>query len=454
MSMLKIEQKNKNYLFITIATIIPIVIIFGNYSFTDIEVAGLTLNLYRVLTPLFFILLLFNSVRKNDGILSRVGNIERKLYCMIIIWLLYGAVSILLFPYADFHDGLLELLALTLGFVTVASVCMLGRNNVWYYLIIGIKIAVIVVCMIGMYEIITANHLSTSRFSDPEFIRLNKELFGDEAKLLKWHLATSIFYNENDCSAMIAIFSAFFIVQLVDRKTLWIRAIDLVGLCLIFSILFFNDAFICFVAFIIGVAVSLIFGVKGIANRIIPVICLIATRILVFVLGKALGINSGLAGTLLAQIDNNASGMGSMYYRINTYRVTLHETFFTSKGMGFGAGSFSKYFNQFVDSHMIMSNPHCFWFEILSEYGVIVFLLFICLLVMIMVKLIMKYHQTKDSKYILIIASGLSLIIASVAPSSFLKYGYYWILIGMAVYLADDEVISNHRTSIGERYDE
>lgn len=443
---------NQDKVLKTVSIILPLAVIFGNYSITGIEIAGLTLNNNRVVIPLLFIAFFFYSIKEKKQLIYSIGSNEKKMYCLMIIWVLYGVVTIVLFPYADFHEGLLEILSLVLGTMTMAITSMLCRNNMWEYLIIGMKISVIIICIIGLYEVITTNHLSTSRFSDPEFIRLNKEIFGDEAELLRWHLATSIFYNENDCSAMLAIFSALFLSALNDNRW-WIRVVNIIGLCLVFSILFFNDAFICFIAFLVGVIVVLIFGVKSIKNRLVPIICLVLTRIIIVPLSKILGINVGLAGTLLAQIDNNASGMGSMYYRINTYRVTLHETFFTSKGMGFGAGSFSKYFNQFVDSHMIMSNPHCFWFEILSEYGVIVFLLFICLLVMIMVKLIMKYHQTKDSKYISIIACGLSLIIASVAPSSFLKYGYYWILIGMAVYLADDEVINNRKTSIGERYD-
>ena len=432
-------MKNNTF-YKAIAVILPLIVVFGNFSITGIEIAGLTLNLYRVLIPVFFVILFVFSIKDKACISIKPDSTEKKLYWMMLIWLLYGAVSIVLFPYADFHDGLLELLALLLGTISVAVVCMLCRENTWDYLIVGIKIAVIVVGVIAMYEIITANHLSTSRFSDPEFIRLYKEIIGEEAGDIKWHLATSVFYNENDCSAMLAIFSAFFLIDNKDNHKLWKRIINLFGLALIFSIMIFNNAFICFVAFVIGVIIALVFEVKGVINRIIPIIVLVVTRLFVALLSKILDINTGLAGTLLAQLDNNANGMGSLYLRINTYKVTLYETFATSKGMGFGAGSFSKYFGQFVDSHMIMSNPHCFWFEILAEYGIVVFLLFVCILVMMMAKLIIKYYKTRDSRCILIIAAGASLIIASVAPSSFLTYGYYWILIGLAVFLSDSGI--------------
>ena len=54
-----------------------------------------------------------------------------------------------------------------------------------------------------------------------------------------------------------------------------------------------------------------------------------------------------------------------------------------------------------------------------------------------MAGLIIKYMQSKKVQFIAVIASGASLIIACVAPSTYLKSAYYWLPIAMAVYLAD-----------------
>ncbi len=432
---MEIVLKNRDKV---IAIILPLVIFFGNPSFLDIKIGGLTLTLYRVLIPLGVVSLLFFCIRDKDLTAIKPRREETITYGIVAIWLFYGIFTLAFFPYSDFHDGALELLALLLGVMVAFCTIILCKKNVWDYLLVGIKIVVIMTIIIALYEIITANHLSTSRFCDPEFIKTNRELFGEEAELFKWHIATSIFYNENDYSAMLAIFAAFFAIG-SETQGRGMKTINLIVLCLIFTILHFNNAFICFIAFLIGLAIVLLFGLRGVISRILLISSLVVTRIVVYVIEKLLDLKLGLGSTLIDQIDNNANGIGSMYLRLNTYKVTIHETFMTSKGMGFGAGSFSKYFSQFVDSHMIMSNPHCFWFEILSEYGVVIFVLFASLLVLIMTRLIRKYYKTRNRKCILVIAAGASLIIASVAPSSFLKYGYYWILIGMAVFLADDD---------------
>ena len=419
------------------AVILPLIIIFGHCSIMGIKVAGLTLTIGRVFIPLFVIALLFLCLKNDDSLTLKPGRSEVMTYGVVLVWILYGFLTLALFPYADVHNGALELLALLLGCMTVFCTVVLCRKQVWVYLHMGIKLAVILTMCIAVYEILTANHMGTSKYCDPAFEQELIEIYGEEVKQLKWHIATSIFYNENDYSAMLAVFAAFFMVG-HEKQARWMRVVDIVGLCFIFAILYFNDAFICYIAFLLALVIAVIFGMKGIFSRIITILSLVITRILVYVIGEIIGLKLGLSGTLIAQLDNNANGIGSLYYRINTYKVTLQETFVTSKGMGFGAGSFSKYFSQFVDSHMMMSNPHCFWFEILSEYGILVFALFVCLLVVLMVKLIMKYHRTRDSRYALIIAAGAALIIASVAPSNFLKGGYYWLLIGMAIYLIND----------------
>ena len=105
-----------------IAVIIPVAVIFGNYSITGIEVAGLTLNFYRVLIPLLFIVLLYCRIKANDHFINTIGGTGKKMYGLMIIWVLYGAATIVLFPYADFHNGILEILA-EAGCTILCSTC-------------------------------------------------------------------------------------------------------------------------------------------------------------------------------------------------------------------------------------------------------------------------------------------------------------------------------------------
>lgn len=430
------EITNQNKFKSIIAFLFPVIVIFGNYSFGEVRVFGLVLTIGRVFIPIICLFLFVDDLRNKEKIIPAMRSKERSLLIMLMVWVIYAAITIVLMPYSDLHDGVLEIMALVLGAMIVVSIVILCREGNWYNILAGLKVALLITLIIGAYEIVTGNHLSTSRLCDPDFIRLSKEMFGDKADSLRWYVATSIFYNENDFSAMVAILSPMLVCGQRQGKK-WIWGLDLFIVCLGFAILYFNNAFICFIAFTMGLIITVLFGFNNIKDRLIVIGSIAGSRVAVYFVEKELKLRLGWSDTLLAQIANSLNGTGSMLHRINTYKLALTETFLTSKGLGFGAGSFTKYFGQFSESHNSMSNPHCFWFEILSEYGVVILILFAGVLVFIMSGLILKFKQTKDARCIAIAASGVSLIFASVAPSSYLKGTYYWVPIALAVYLAD-----------------
>ena len=430
------EITNRNKFKSIIAFLFPAIVIFGNYSFGEVRVFGLVLTIGRVLIPLICLYLISDGLRTKEKIISAMCSKEGVLLIMLAAWVIYAAITIVVMPYADFHDGVLEIMALALGAMIVVSIVILCREGNWYNIMAGLRMALLITLIIGIYEIATGNHLSTSRLCDPEIIRLNKELLGDKADTFRWYVATSIFYNENDYSAMLAVFAPMLVCgQHQSKKWLW--GLDLFIVCLCFAIIYFNNAFICFVAFILGLIITIIFGFNNIKDRLIVIGSIAVSRVAVYFLEKAMELRLAWSATILAQIDNSLNGSGSLAYRINTYKMALTETFLTSKGMGFGAGSFTKYFGQFAESHKMMSNPHCFWIEILSEYGIIILLLFAGVLLFIMSGLITILRQYRDTRCVAIIASGVSLIFASASPSAYLKCVYYWIPIAFAVYLAD-----------------
>ena len=186
-----------------------------------------------------------------------------------------------------------------------------------------------------------------------------------------------------------------------------------------------------------GIVIVLVMGIKDNSERLTIILSLAITRITIFLFEKQLKLDLGLGDTLAIQVERMDEGIGSLAYRLNTYKITIIETFVTSKGIGFGPGSFSNYFSRFTESESMMSNPHCFWLEILAEYGVLILLMFATALVLIMASLMANYMKTKKTQFAAITASGVSLVIASVAPSTYLKYTYYWIPIALAIFLAD-----------------
>ena len=142
---------------------------------------------------------------------------------------------------------------------------------------------------------------------------------------------------------------------------------------------------------------------------------------------------ASLNATFDAQLANMESGGGSLLYRINTYTISITETFTQSKGLGLGAGSFVNYFAANAESRKMMSNPHSLWVEIFSQYGIVIFVLVIAAFLFVFIELFRLMKRTDRHIPVMIMAMGICLIIACFAPSNFLGNSYYWIIFGLAL---------------------
>lgn len=442
-----IEDRKDNWFLRIIAVLIPLVAVFGNYSFFNIRFAGVVLTAYRCLTPLIFlilIILVFKEYKSETLKLDWHFSDHKMLtvfFIVMAIWLIYGAASLFLFKYAVFDTGMKELLVLFLSCMTVISVYIVSRRNCWDYIIMGMKIAVLVTIIIGVCEIFSGRHLITSRFYDPEYVKMVFETTGENALEYRIRIAASVFYNENDFSAFVSIMSPLFAADIACKER-FKRYLGLIVTGMIYFVLYSNDAFICLISTVIALVVFLIFSHANRRTCILTALSFIAIRLIILILPliKSLGYDpsTALEASLFEQYNNMEMGYGSMLLRFNTYKVTLRETFLNTKGLGFGAGSYYNYFNKFAESEIMMRNPHNYWLEVLSEYGVIIFAVYVVLLTLLFYVLIRRVTKFDRPKAAMIIGMGSALIFASVAPSSYLMQTYYWIPIALAIYLADN----------------
>lgn len=442
-----IKDRKDNWFFKLVAVAIPLIVVFGNISIFNIRFAGVVLNSYRCLIPLIFLVLVISVFNKHKGESLRPDwhfsdhKMLTVFFIVMAVWLVYGAASLFLFEYAVFDTGMKELLVLFLACLTVISVYILCRRQCWDYIILGMKIAVLITIIIGVCEILTGMHLATSRFCDPEYIKRVYETSGEDATNYRIRLAATVFYNENDFSTFISIMSPLFAADIACKER-FKRYLGLIVTGMVYFVLYSNDAFICLIATIIALIMYLVFSHAKLRTVILTVLSFGVTRLIIVILPmiKSLGYdpNSALENALVEQYANMEMGYGSMLLRLNTYTVTLQETFLTTKGLGFGAGSYYNYFHQFTESKKMMSNPHCYWLEVLSEYGVLVFAAYVILLTLLFFVLIRRVTKFDRPRAALVIGMGSALIFASVAPSSYLMQTYYWVPIALAVYLADN----------------
>ena len=432
-----LAEANNKLLYIISAVLLPFILVCGTRSYLKISIAGIFLTPFRVFVPLIALLFFADNYREISCRLKQLakGKITDRylfyFYCVLSFWIVWGLLSIVISRYSVPSDGLKEILALSLAGFTVFNVVVLCRRGCWEWLITGLKLAVVLSIMLGVYEILTGTHLSTSRYSDPAFLESVYGLTGAAATNSRWYAATGFFYNENDYMAFLVILSPLFAAD-IQEKSVIKKILGCLFLGAVFFIIYINDAFICLIASLICIVCYLIFSRPDKLSLLLTAASLIAARIIASFVSDNL-----LEAAVFDQIDNLEGGYGSMYYRFHTYIVTMRETLTTTKGLGFGAGSFTNYFHPMAETEHILSSPHCFWLEIFSQYGIIVFSIFVIFLIAIYVKLLKDIIKIDREKTSLVLGMGTALVFASIAPSGFLEHTYYWVAIALAVYLID-----------------
>lgn len=427
-----------NKFFKPIAALLPLLIIFGNISIFNYSVGGVVLTSYRMLIPVLCVVLIWLYLKdKPQSGLKKKSDGKPALIifcCVILFWIAYGIMTLIFFKYSVFRSGAKEIMILILAAMSVVCLWMLCRNGCWKELLIGIRIAVVITIIIGFAEIITGRHLATSRFSDMDYLRSIVALSDSKLEKIRWKKATGIFYNENDFTAFLAVFTPVFIHDINNNRKTIIRLLGCLALGAVFFLLLADDSFICVIAEMLGVIMCLVFNRARRSSYLFTGVTLAATRGLFAIISPSM---LALELSLLDQLNNMDLGYGSLLHRLNTYSISFTETMRETKGFGFGAGSYINYFGQFVETHNTMANPHCYWIEIFAEYGVIVFLLFVAMLLFLYIRIIVYALSAERVKASMILAMGAAFAVACIAPSSYMMNTYHWIPIGMAVWLVD-----------------
>ena len=432
-----------------IAFIFIFIAIFGNIAIADVHILGVVPTYYRVLTPILFLYIFWRSKHYNKANFFQENSmIVRLFFSVLLFWILYGVITLFISPWSSFSDGAREILTLILAVMNVYIIVSFMKEDCTDVIILAIKISIAILLIIGIFEVFTGKHLAVSRWNDPDFIEQMKEFYKDgEIPKEVRYVATGIFYNPNDYCAFLSIFSPVFLLcKHRERK----RIIgNYIMLFLVFLMLLVDDAWICVLSLFLGIVIYLIMTKACLIKWIVVAGIFLIARFLggyfiatisalLYKISKNNMFNHPIAVSevetaVFNQLDSMAQGQGSLFLRINTYLESIREMFLQSKGLGLGAGSFGNYFDSIAEKKGMMSNPHSLWVEILVQYGAIVFLIFIIVLVIIFSRLVVKALKEKNETYMLVIAMGVSFIFASFAPSSYLTNSYYWIPIGMAL---------------------
>lgn len=441
--------------------ILVIGLIFGNALGIG-KVAGVTLTLYRIIVPAFFIM--FILIKKKQSVFF-TNNTNKYFSAFMIAWIVYGGVLTLVSNYVVFSNAIKELLALALGGISVICIvefCETKKH--FYFLLKCVKIAIFISIVFSLIEIMIGIHLYTSTL----YFEIKKDTFWsilfELVSQKKIYPSTVFFYGTNDYSAFLAIFSPLFWPD--KEKTTKENIINSSSFLLIIFILSVNDANISWLGLTIAICVGCVvarmswrLGLLGVTsivirqwliNKIITVLLLVKslfpqkvyesvenTETVVDMANEALEMVASSSQVIQAQVQTAANKSGSLYARW----LAMLDSFDICRGtylLGSGPASYTNYLRT-KGARGILVNPHNYWLEILSQYGIFIFLSYIVFIIILFFKLIFGYF--KNGKYIYLQVSGMiiSWVIASVAPSSFIGYSYYWIILAFALILTNND---------------
>jgi teichuronic acid biosynthesis protein TuaE len=436
--------------------LLVILILFGNVIGTDtLRVFGVVPNLYRVGIPVLTLCYLCRRLSgKRRNTLEKLNKNLVFFAAMMAFWILYGTVGVFLSSYSVLKEGLQELMSLLLGLMSIYCIyeCCHDEDTIHSFLK-WIRISCMLLVIWSLFESFTGIHLPYS------------SLYGttDTADLGVWaglyqpkaYYASAIFYNINDFASMLAIFTPVFFLDTEDKRG--VRIVNGVFMVAIIYLLAVDDATIAFFSVLMGLVCYLLLR-KGQRVRTAVVFAgsvgmnFWGNRVVMKGLGwvkgllwklpgtatpptvepeQGVGAPSSLIAALNNQFTNANAGYGSLWHR---YNITVHslQTTLETYGLGLGPGSFSNYFRQ-NPAETSLTDPHGWWVEILSQYGVWVFLAYTVSIVRLYILMIRLYLRTHLRVIAVVLSMCTAFVLACIGPSSFLGYAYQWILPALCI---------------------
>ena len=458
-----LQSKRLAYLF-------PI-LLFGSLLLDfKVKISIFYLTPTRLLIVAFFLLAYF-SVHQG-GVFKTIKNWSRLtqfVVYMLVFWFLYGLLGILWS--VNRTDAMHELMVLGFNILIVMTCLLLYQkqeNQKILFKVLKLLLAaqIIVMC----FEMLTGLHLPLSRYFSG-----NTGL--DNAVV---YIPTGISYNQNDQAFLMLLFLTIPLAELFllirrhkEMPGQWIKKLIIPALIVIFTLLmlYSADSFIIFSSMLITLVVASVLTVPvtglviamflallwkigfaplfRILQQIQPAISkffsgfnLFLAKLPIFRQAAAdsalpaepatvMGINTVDEYTLFGVIISNGN---SLSVRIGLIKEGLRQ-FFSSRGLGVGANGFKDNISNLAQTQG-MVNPHCWFIEILSQYGIFVFLAYSASLVLMLIRLLKsKLYKSSPSVLaaILIIAA---FIPGSFAPSQLIQFWPQWFFFGIAAAIA------------------
>lgn len=294
-----------------------------------------------------------------------------------------------------------------------------------YWIWIG---ALFVLVLLGLWEHFTGHHLPVSGYSEERlsYLALYK------VKLVQ-NIPTAVFTNPNDYATFLALALPFALVMIRYDNRMWIRILASILAISALYLIIITDSRANVLAFLLEVSFLGLFLTK--LNKKIKLVLIgaLAINLITPTLNVQISETIQRAASQIRTIQTDMELVGSSTeIRLSLAKNCL-EFLYSTAGFGVGAGNVEYWMANFArhDTSGIL-NPHNWWLEILSNYGILIFFGYIVTYLCLLHRLWKFWHVSKDRRERMIAeALLLALIgfsIASLSSSSIMAFDPQWLL--------------------------
>lgn len=380
-------------------------LVFFDTNIFNFDLGFINITLLRIL--LFSGLIFFLWKEKND-ILSFDSRLTRRSIFFLIIWLGYGIIQLLWTK--NIMVGIRELYYLSL-FISLIILLIKTINSKDLILLAYDFFGFFTVALIifGIIELITGIHLNTSMY-------FASHISGK---------ATAVFYNPNDFSFFLNLTFPFLMFNVFNKGTVYSKVFNLTMVGALIVIIIMNDSRLAFITVIIQLILIFVLS-KKLLSKINMISGILIALIIFFFRHKLL---NGLYGVYI-ELEK---GISSSFIRYNLFLNGLY-ALYKSKFLGVGPHGYQDHvYPKFYTKHII--DPHNWWIEVLTNYGVFIFVGYLLLIFYIIKFLYKKSYVNNELKKmnIVLLVSWVGFIIGSMGPSSLFYFTFQWFLLGITL---------------------
>ena len=377
----------------------------------SVRVGGITVYPFRLLV--LTVLLAAPLLQYRLSWLSE--DVPRAFAFVGFVWLVWGGCSVFWSP--SFAGGVEDVFAVGFGFAVGVALLTLGAAQMssLRWLRRGWVLAFLVTGAIAIWELVTGNHLPGAYAERAPDYALRS-------------IAISTFGNPNNYGAFLVLCLPFLLHSRQQSDSLVLATCYEVLLILFFGILFMTGSRSALFGAVVEMGVLVVFF--GAIKRGIAILGMGAVLVAGLLYAGFSFEDLQLLSSLQVLLSDSAFEQGSLRARLG---LTLNGVWMllSTVGIGVGAGGYELAAQNpdlpYYTSGLV--NPHNFWIEVLSEYGIVVGGLFVGMMGLFFLRSLQSYWARRGPWAQTALLMLVGYFFASLANSTYMAQPTNWMAI-------------------------